>query len=73
MDCYIIFMTVPLINPSNCFIVMYVVVIVCGLKPSTNVTKNSVLGVAGVLDSPPERVLKSVQVLKLKKLAGLLH
>ena len=53
-----------LINPSNCFIgtsktittskmKVFVVLLVCGLQPST-VTKNSVLGVAGVLDPPLE-------------------
>ena len=56
-----------LINPSNCFPDMYisktiptskmevfVVLLVCSLQSSTNVTKNSVLGVTGVLDPPLE-------------------
>ena len=33
---------------------VFVVLLVCGLQPSTNVTKNSTLGVAGVLDPPLE-------------------
>ena len=33
---------------------VFVVLLVCGLQPSTNVTKNSILGVAGVLDPPLE-------------------
>ena len=33
---------------------VFVVLLVCGLQPSTNVTKNSALGVAGVLDPPLE-------------------
>ena len=53
-------------NPSNCFtgtlsktmaiskMKVYVVLFVCGLQPLTNVTKNSILGVTGVLDPPLE-------------------
>ena len=32
----------------------FFVALVCGLQPSTNATKNSILGVAGVLDQPLE-------------------
>ena len=52
-----------LINLSNCFTGMYcniatskmrvcVVLLVCGLQSSTNVSKNFILGVAEVLDPP---------------------
>ena len=33
---------------------VFVVLLVCGFQLSTNVTKNSILGVAGVLDPPLE-------------------
>ena len=33
---------------------VFVALLVCGLQPSTNVTKNSILGVVGVLDPPLE-------------------
>ena len=51
-----------LINPCNCFtrtylkssqhlkIEVFVVLLVCDLQPAINVTKNSLLRVAGVLD-----------------------
>ena len=54
-----------LIKPNNCFTgrylkpsqhrrVVFVVLLVCSLQPSTNVTNNSILGDDGVLDSPLE-------------------
>ena len=54
-----------LINPSNCFVrtsktiatstlKVFVVLLVCRLQPSTNVTNNSISEVAGVLDPPLE-------------------
>ena len=51
-----------------------VVLLVCGLQSSTNVTKKSVLGVAGV--SAPgtlQRVVKFLQVFELSKVAGPLY
>ena len=33
---------------------VFVVLLVCDLQPSTNVTKNSILGVAGILDPSVE-------------------
>ena len=53
----------------------FVVSLVCGLQPSTNVTKNSALGVAGVLDPPLELYnvfLKFVYMFKVSKVTGLL-
>ena len=38
----------------NCFTGAYLKPLVCGLQSSTNVTGNSVLGIAGVLDPPLE-------------------
>ena len=32
----------------------FLVLLVCGIQPSTDITKNSILGVAGVLDIPLE-------------------
>ena len=52
------------------------VLLSCRLKPSTNVRKTSVLGVAGVLDPPLELcnvLVKFLQVFKLSKVAGLLY
>ena len=45
---------------------VFVVLLVCGLQLPTNVTKNSILGVGGLLDQPLElynvNLVKSSQI-----------
>ena len=55
---------------------VFVVLLACGLQPSTNVTKNSVLGVEGVLIRLWNSITCSkicTGVKKLSKIAGLLY
>ena len=56
--------------------VVFMILLFHGLQPSTDVTKNSILGVLGVFDPPMgfyNVVLKFVQVLKLCNFAVLLY
>ena len=69
--CYVAFFYKKPLDKMRLFVAL-----VYSLQPSITVTRNSILGAAGVLESPLELykgVLKFVQVFKLSKNAGLLY